>query len=113
MAVERGAEAVQEGDAAEPRAESIRRLGIMWDTGGREQESLDLSKKDLREGRDGRGPIGEHAAQSLRPGDHPLPHGHRRDDVSGVSGNRLRTPRPLSPRLTSRTSSRQPLQTRH
>ena len=85
-AVERRAEAVQEGDAAEPRAESIRRLGIMWDTGGRGQESLDLSKKDLRDGCDSVGSVGEHAAQSLRHGNHPLPHGHRRDDVIGEMG---------------------------
>jgi hypothetical protein len=89
VVVERRAETVQEGDAAEPRAGSIRRLGIMWDTGGREQGSLDLGQKDLREGRDGSGPIGEHAAQSLGHGNHPLPHGHRRDDVIGEVGGGL------------------------
>jgi len=42
MVVERRAEAVQERDGAEPRAGGIRRVGIMWDTGDREQEPLDL-----------------------------------------------------------------------
>ena len=30
---------------------------------------------------DGSGSVGKHAPQSLGHGDHPLPHGHRRDDV--------------------------------
>jgi len=40
--VERGAEAVQEGDGAEPRAGSTRRVGSSGDTGGRDQSPLDL-----------------------------------------------------------------------
>ena len=30
--------------------------------------------------------VGKEAAQPLRHGDHPLPHGHRRDDVIGEMG---------------------------
>jgi len=44
MVVERGAEAVQEGDAAEPRRGSIQRVGSRGDTRGRQQEPLDLGK---------------------------------------------------------------------
>jgi hypothetical protein len=51
--------------------------------GGREQQPLDLSKKDLRERCDGLGAVGEHAAQSLRHRNHPLPYGDRRNDVIG------------------------------
>jgi hypothetical protein len=48
---------------------------------------LDFVKKDPREGCDGGRAVGEHAAQSLRHRNHPLPHGHRRDDViDGVRG---------------------------
>ena len=90
MVVERGAEAVQEGDGAEPRAGSTRRVGSSGDTGGRDQSPLDLSKKDLREGVDSCGPVGKHAAQALGYGDHPLPHGHRRDDMIGKMRGGLR-----------------------
>jgi hypothetical protein len=48
-----------------------------------------LVKKDLRERRDGSRPVGKHAPQSLRHRDHPLPHGHRRDDVISEVGGGL------------------------
>ena len=54
---------------------------------------LDLVKKDLREGGDGSGSVGQHAPQSLRHGDHPLPHGHRRDDVIDEVESRWLHPR--------------------
>ena len=80
MMVERRAEAVQKGDAAEPWAGG--RCGsVPRDACGSAQQPLDLVKKDLRECGDGRGSIGEHAAQTLRHGDHPLPHGHRWNHV--------------------------------
>ncbi|MFM7291223.1 MAG: hypothetical protein ACKO6B_08335, partial [Planctomycetia bacterium] len=44
VVVERRAEAVQEGDAAEPRAGSTRCVGSSGDTGGRDQSPLDLVK---------------------------------------------------------------------
>ena len=53
-------------------------------------ESLDLGKNDFREGRDGRRAIGKHAPQPLGHGDHPLAHGHRRDDVIDEMGGGLR-----------------------
>jgi uncharacterized protein len=65
--VERRAEAVQEGDAAELWAGSTRRVGSSGDTRGREQRPLDLVKEDLGEGGDGAGSVGEEAAQSLGP----------------------------------------------
>ena len=80
MMVERRAEAVQKGDAAEPWAGG--RCGsVPRDACGSAQQPLDLVKKDLRECGDGRGSVGEHAAQTLRHGDHPLPHGHRWNHV--------------------------------
>jgi hypothetical protein len=89
MAVERRTEAVQEGDAAESRAGGSRHVGSSGDTGGRDQSPLDLVKKDLRECGDGSGSVGQHAPQSLRHGDHPLPHWHRRDDVIDKMRGRL------------------------
>jgi len=38
------------------------------------------------------GPVGEESAQSLGDGNHPLPHGHRRDDVIHEMGGCLRHP---------------------
>jgi hypothetical protein len=65
MMVERRAEAVQEGDAAEPRAGSTRCVGSSGDTGGRDQSPFDLIKKDLRECGDGSGQVGKKAPQPL------------------------------------------------
>jgi hypothetical protein len=81
--VERRAEAMQEGDGAESRAGGRGCVGSRVDTGGREQQPLDLSKKDLRERCDGLGAVGEHTAQSLRHRNHPLPYGDRRNNVIG------------------------------
>jgi hypothetical protein len=50
---------------------------------------LDLIKKDLRDGGDGSGPVGEKAPQPLRHRNHPLPHRYRRDDVIGEMGGGL------------------------
>jgi len=72
---------MQEGDAAESRAAGCG--GVARHTCRSAQRPLDLVKKDLREGSDGSGSVGQHAPQSLRHGDHPLSHGHRRDDVIG------------------------------
>ena len=83
VVVDRRAEAVQEGDAAEPRAGSTRRVGSSGDTGGRDQSPLDLVEEDSRDSGDGSGSVGEKPAQSLRHRNHPLPYGHRRDDVIG------------------------------
>ena len=78
-----------EGDAAEPWEGSTRRVGSRGDTRGRGQGPLDLVKKDLRERRDGVGSVAKHATQSLGHGNHPLPHGHRRDDVIDRVGGGL------------------------
>jgi len=97
MVVERRTEAVQEGDAAEPRRGADGGVGVRWHACRSAQQPLDLVKKNLREGGDGLGPVGKHAAQSLRHGDHPLPHGHRRDDVVGEVGGGCRTGRRRGP----------------
>jgi len=57
------AEAVHEGDGAEPRAGSCVNHHVCRSA----QQPLDLSKKDLREGGDGLGAVGEEASQPLRP----------------------------------------------
>ena len=57
------------------------RGGGLGDTFRSAQQSLNLIKKDLRQGVNSRGPISEHAAQSLKDGDHPVPHGHRWNHV--------------------------------
>jgi len=89
MVVERRTEAVQKGDATEPRASGGGRVGFNRYDCRSAQQSLDLGKKDFREGRDGWGSVDKKAPQSLRHGDHPLPHGHRRDDVIGEVRRRL------------------------
>jgi hypothetical protein len=59
MAVERRAEAVQEGDGAESRVGGWERVGVNRYACRSAQQSLDLGKKDLREGPDGRRLVGE------------------------------------------------------
>ena len=61
MMVERRTEAVQKGDAAEPRAGGCGGGGISRDACRSAQQPLDLVKKDLRECGDGSGSVGEHA----------------------------------------------------
>jgi len=65
------------------------RVGVPRHACGRTQQSLDICDEDSRESGDGRRPIGEKTPQSLRHGDHPLSHGHRRDDVIGEVGGGL------------------------
>jgi hypothetical protein len=57
VVVERRAEAVEEGDATEPRAGSTRCVGSSGDACGSAQQSLDLVKEDPRERRDGSGTV--------------------------------------------------------
>ena len=83
VAVQSGAEAVEEGDGAEPRAEGLAGGGVRHDGHCSAEPPLNLVEEDPREGGDGYGPVGEDAPQSLRHGDHPLPDGHRRDDTVG------------------------------
>ncbi len=83
MAVEGGAEAVEERDGAEARAAGRSVGGAMHETDRVAKEPLDLVEKHPREGGDGRGPVGEEAPQTLGHRDHPLPHGHRRDHAVG------------------------------
>jgi len=89
VVVERRTEAVQEGDATEPREGSTGCVGSSGATGGRDQSPLDLVEEDSRDGGDGSGSVCQKAPQPLRHGDHPLPHGHRRDDVIGEMRRRL------------------------
>ena len=80
---------MQEGDAADPRAGGCGCVSGLGDASDSAQQPLDLIQKILREGCDGCGPVGKHAAQSLRHGDHPLPHGHRRNHVIDEMGGGL------------------------
>jgi len=59
VVVERRAEAVQEGDGAEPWASGCGGAGVTRRACGSAQQPLDLLKKDSRESGDGRRPIGE------------------------------------------------------
>jgi hypothetical protein len=61
VTVEGRAEAVQEGDGAEPRAGGCGRVRACCRACGTAEQSLDLGKKDLREGPDGRRPVGKEA----------------------------------------------------
>ena len=88
MMVERRTEAVQKGDAAEPRAGGCGGGGVARAACRSAEQSLDLVKKDLREGGDGRGSVGQKAPQPLRHGDHPLPHRYRRDAAGPQCGRR-------------------------
>ena len=65
MMVERRTEAVQKGDAAEPRAGGCGGGGVTRAACRSAEQPLDLIKKDLREGCDGSGAVGEKAPQSL------------------------------------------------
>jgi len=60
MRAEHRAEAVHEGDGTEPRAGG----GVNRHACRSDQQPHDLSKKDLREGADGLGAVGEEAAQT-------------------------------------------------
>jgi len=77
MVIERRSEAVQKGDGAESRASYARPVAGTGRARRSTKQSFDLFDEDPREGRDCVGPVSEKAAQSLRHGDHPLPHGHR------------------------------------
>jgi uncharacterized oligopeptide transporter (OPT) family protein len=81
VAIESGAEAVEEGDGAEPLPRGRRRVPVARWAGRLTEESLDLVEEDTGEGRDGLGAVGEKAAETFRDGDDPLPHGHGRDDA--------------------------------
>ena len=80
---------MQEGDATEPWAGGCGGGGVARDACRSAEQSLDLIKKNLRECVDGSGSVGKHAPQSLGHGDHPLPHGHRLDDVIDKMRGRL------------------------
>jgi hypothetical protein len=80
VVIERRSEAVQEGEGAEPRADGCEGVGVNRHTCRSAQRPLDFVEKDLRESGDGGSPVGAYAAPSLGQRDHPLPHGHRRDD---------------------------------
>ena len=66
VVVERRTEAVQEGDATEPREGSTRCVGSSGDTGGRDQSPLNLVEEDSRDGGDGSGSVGQKAPQPLK-----------------------------------------------
>ena len=86
--LEGGAEAAEEGDGAEPRAEGRAGGGVGHDGHRGAEPPLDLVEEDPREAGDGRGPVGEDAPQAFRHRDHPLPDGQ--DDAVGEVRGRER-----------------------
>ena len=98
VVVEGRAEAVDEGDGAEPWARNSRRVVVTCRDRRRNQQSLYSSRENPRERDDSLGPVGAEAtrspagapaparAPSLGHQNHSLPDGHRRDHVidSGV-----------------------------
>ena len=81
MVIERRSEAVQKGDGAESRASRARPVTVTGQARRSTEQPLDLFDEDPREGCDRAWAVSEEAAQSLRHGDHPLPHGHRGNDA--------------------------------
>lgn len=81
VVIERRSEAVQKGDSAESPASHARPVAGTGRVRRGTKQPLDLFDEDPREGRDCVGPVSEEAAQPLRHGDHPLPHGHRGNDA--------------------------------
>ncbi len=90
MVIERRSEAVQKGHDTESWASLARPVTVTGRARRSTKQSFDLFDEDSREGRDCVGPVSEGAAQPLRHGDHPLPHGNRRDDVIDEMGGGLR-----------------------
>ncbi len=81
VVIERRSEAVQKGDGTEPRASRDRPIAITGRARRIIKQPLDLFDEDPREGRYRALAVSEEAPQSLRHGDHPLPHGHRGNDA--------------------------------
>ena len=81
MVIERRSKAVQEGHGTESWASLARPVTVTGRARRSTKQSLDLFDEDSREGRDRVWAVSEEAAQSLRHGDHPLPHGHRGNDA--------------------------------
>jgi hypothetical protein len=81
MVIDRRSEAVQKEDGAESRASYARPVAGTGRARRSTKQSLDLFDEDPREGRDRAWAVSKEAAQSLRHGDHPLPHGHRGNDA--------------------------------
>ena len=81
MVIERRSEAVQKGHGTESWASLARPVTVTGRARRSTKQSFDLFDEDSREGRDCVGPVSEEASQSLRHGDHPLPHGHRGNDA--------------------------------
>ena len=81
MVIERRSEAVQKGDGTESRASRARPVTVTGRARRSTKQSLYSRDQDSREGCDRAWAVSEEAAQSLRHGDHPLPHGHRGSDA--------------------------------
>ena len=81
VVIERRSEAVQKGHGAESRASRARPVTVTGQARRSTEQPLDLFDEDPREGRYRAWAVSEEAAQPLRHGDHPLPHGHRGDDA--------------------------------
>jgi hypothetical protein len=81
VVIDRRSEAVQKGDGTEPRTSRARPVAVTGRARRGTKQPLDLFDEDPREGRYRALAVSEKAAQSLRDGDRPLPHGHRGNDA--------------------------------
>ena len=81
VVIERRSEAVQKGDAAKSRVSRARPVTVTGRARRSTKQPLELFDEDPRKGCDRALAVSEKAAQSLRDGDHPLPHGHRGYDA--------------------------------
>ncbi len=77
MVIERRSEAVQKAYGTESWASLARPATVTGRARRSTKQSLYSRDEDPREARDRDWAVSEEAAQSLRLGDHPLPHGHR------------------------------------
>ena len=81
VVIVRRSEAVQKGNDTESRASRARPVTVTGQARRSTEQPLDLFDEDPREGRYRALAVSEEAAQPLRHGDHPLPHGHRGNDA--------------------------------
>jgi hypothetical protein len=81
VVIEPRSEAVQKGHGTESRTSRARPVTVTGRGRRSTEQPLYSRDEDPREGCDRAWAVSEEAAQSLRHGDHPLPHGHRGNDA--------------------------------
>jgi hypothetical protein len=98
VVIDRRSEAVQKGDGTESRASRARPVTVTGQARRSTEQPLYSRNEDPREGCDRAWAVGEEAAQSLRHGDRPLPHGHRGNDAVDEMLSCLRHPAAIARR---------------